>query len=177
MVYLCTLVCNGVMLQCYTTCLYPSLQSTCPHLLATELCYHVTLHVSTNLYVRFTLSFKALIQTFRELWMRCGSTNVDIHTLVWELWEKVRRYNFQKSWGSWELTIGFCLRTEQECAHSLWGMIDKGWWKYQRSPSKCTFRSQTHQIQRCMMKFVCRLCIRTSPQFVLQGRQPMCYFL
>ncbi len=53
-----------------------------------------------------TLSSRALTETFEGLCTRWSSTNVDIHTLVRELWVKVDRYNSQKSRDSRELTIG-----------------------------------------------------------------------
>ncbi len=50
-----------------------------------------------NSNARFTLSWRALVKTFGELWTRQGSTNVDIHTFVRELRVDVNRYNSWKS--------------------------------------------------------------------------------
>ncbi len=61
------------------------------------------------------LSFRALIETFKELRTRRSSVNIDIHTLVRELRDKVDRYNSQRSQDSRELTIGLIgLRTHCE---------------------------------------------------------------
>ncbi len=66
----------------------------------------------------FTLSSAALIETSRELWMRRGSANVHIHTLVQELWDKVDAYSSRKSGNSHELTIGL-IKSVQELNKSV----------------------------------------------------------
>ncbi len=55
-------------------------------------------------YALFTFSSRVIVKTFEELWMKRGThevrTDVDIHTLVQELWD---RYNSWKSRYSREL--------------------------------------------------------------------------